>query len=140
MKKISTSAILLILSISLVCCKKLDQSSTSTTATQSTDGYDAANNIFRIKVSSANVPYTVTIKRSNLANPNGDLQVENQSTGNPFEEPFTPAVGDSIKIVAQSSKGAVYLYALYKGVQLGSITTQTSGSSTISQFNYLVKN
>lgn len=142
MKKISTPAILLILSLALVSCKKIDQPSTSsTTSTTSTDGYDAANNIFRIKVSSSNVPYTVTIKRSNLTNPNGDVQVEDQSTGNPFEEPFTPAIGDSIKIVAQCSKGSVYLYALYKGTPLGPVTTQnTSGGGMVSQFSYLVKN
>ncbi|MDB5010142.1 MAG: hypothetical protein JWQ06_931, partial [Mucilaginibacter sp.] len=102
MKNFLTLA-LLILALLTVRCKKVNTA--PATNTTSTDGYDAANNIFRVKVSSSNVAYTVTIKRSNAANPSGDLQVANQSTGSPFESPFTPAIGDSIKVVAQSTKG-----------------------------------
>ncbi|MDB5110833.1 MAG: hypothetical protein JWR67_1947 [Mucilaginibacter sp.] len=138
MKNFLTLA-LLILALLTVRCKKVNTA--PATSTTSTDGYDAANNIFRVKVSSSNVAYTVTIKRSNAANPGGDLQVANQSTGSPFESPFTPAIGDSIKVVAQSTKGAVYLYALYKGAQLSPIVNQNNpNGGTTSSFSYLVKN
>jgi hypothetical protein len=131
---------LLILALFTVRCKKIN-TAPSSASTTSSDGYDATNNIFRIKVSSSGVPYTVTIKRSNTANPTGDVQIANQSTGSPFEDPFTPAIGDSIKIVAQSTKGAVYLYALYKGVPLSPIINENNANGgTTSSFSYLVKN
>jgi hypothetical protein len=102
--------------------------------------YDATNNIFRVKASSSNVDYTITITTKNSATGTQiNQETGNQSAGDPFEYPFIPAVGDSIKIIAQSYTGTVYLYPLYKGNLLPGVVSQTeTNGGSLSTFNYLV--
>ncbi|MFD2147085.1 hypothetical protein [Mucilaginibacter antarcticus] len=86
--------------------------------------------------------YTVTIKRTNPASPGvEDIQQGNQSTGNSFEYPFTPNLGDKIEITAQSAKGSVYVYPLYKGSVIGPVNSQTTSSGgSLVTFTYTVTN
>lgn len=136
--------LILFVALFMVRCKNAvstPSTSSNTGTTLTYDNYDAAHNVFRVTVSSANVPYSVSVKRFSPTNPTGDVQVQNQASGNPFEEQIVPAIGDSIKVLAQSDKGGVYLSIRYKGVALGPVVNQTNANGgTMSQFNYLVKN
>jgi|AraplaCL_Cvi_mCL_1032061.scaffolds.fasta_scaffold16780_2 hypothetical protein len=134
----------LFLSLAFVGCKKESNPTPQTNnnvAFQSSD-YDNANKIFRVKASSSGVAYTITVKRTPQSNPNAvDIQQGNQSTGDAFEYPFTPNLGDKIEITAQSTTGNVYLYALYKGAVLSGVNTQkNSTGGTTATFSYTVTN
>jgi hypothetical protein len=139
MKKIITSMIVLS-ALFIMSCKKTADPTPDTTA-QTTSNYDLSNNIFRVIVSSTNVAYTVTVTTTNTNNPNSNAsQQGTQSAGTTFEYPFTPTVGDSINITAQSAQGVVNMYVYYKGTQLGPVssTTNSTGGTTVT-YAYVVK-
>jgi len=139
MKKIFYLLIVIFISLYFTNCKKSGDLAPVPLSTNVTN-YDSTNNIFRVKASSANVDYTITIITKNAVTGNQINQETGiESAGSLFEYPFTPTVGDSIKITAQSPAGGVYVYPLYKGTLLPGVTTKNqSGGGTIVSFNYLV--
>jgi hypothetical protein len=139
MKKIFYLLIVIFISLYFTNCKKSGNLAPVPISTNVTN-YDSTNNIFRVKASSANVNYTITVITKNAASGN-QIDQENgiESAGSAFEYPFTPTIGDSVKITAQSPTGSVYLYPLYKGILLtGVITQNQTGGGTIASFSYLV--
>jgi hypothetical protein len=102
--------------------------------------YDLKKSIFRVIVTDQNSSFNVTVTTTNAANPShNSVQQGNQGAGTTFEYPFTPLVGDSIKVVAKGASGPITLYPSYKSTQLGPVTTLVNASGTTATFNYLVR-
>ncbi|MDB4925331.1 hypothetical protein [Mucilaginibacter sp.] len=138
MKKIFISTTLT-LAIFTFGCKKATVSATNSDEITAAN-YDLKKNIFRVIVTDVNASYTVSVTTTNAANPSFNaFQQGNQSAGTTFEYPFTPVIGDSIKVVAKSSAGPLSLYPTYKGTQLGPVTTLVNSAGATTTFNYFVK-
>jgi len=68
-------------------------------------------------------------------------QEASQNIGTPFEYPFTPVVGDSVKVVIQSVSNPIYLYVLYKGALIKQVDiTQSSTGNSYGIYEYYVAN
>lgn len=106
--------------------------------------YDASNRIMRVKASTDNnLPFNIIVSEihSTSAGSVENQEVGQQNTGSSFEYPFTPTIGDSIKVVVQSIGNPVYVYVLYKGVVIKKLDiTRNSNGSSYGMFEYQVAN
>jgi hypothetical protein len=138
MKKVFISSTLA-LAIFAFGCKKSSVSATTDTELTPAN-YDLKKSIFRVIVTDQNSAFNVTVTTTNTAYPShNSVQQGNQGAGTTFEFPFTPMVGDSIKVVAKGASGPISLYPSYKSTQLGPVVTSVNASGTTVTFNYLVK-
>jgi hypothetical protein len=139
MKKIFISSTLA-LAVFAFGCKKSSVSATADTTDLTPANYDLKKNIFRVIVTDQNSSFNVTVTTTNAAYPShNSIQQGNQGAGTTFEYPFTPMIGDSIKVVAKGASGPISLYPSYKSTQVGPVTTLVNATGTTVTFNYLVK-
>jgi hypothetical protein len=90
----------------------------------------------------SNTPYTVNIKRGTQSN--GTIQVfnnieVNQKTGIAFEYGFTPAVGEMITVIVNSSKNDVKPFAFYMGKHTFPLQMKQSADGYTGEFSYQVE-
>ncbi|MDB5004482.1 MAG: hypothetical protein JWQ34_2707 [Mucilaginibacter sp.] len=140
MKKIFISSTLA-LAIFAFGCKKSSISTPVTADSELTPAnYDLKKSIFRVIVTDQNSSFNVSVTTTNAAHPShNSIQQGNQGAGTTFEYPFTPMIGDSIKVVAKGASGPINLYPSYKSTQVGPVTTLVNAAGTTVTFNYLVK-
>jgi hypothetical protein len=138
MKKVFISSTLA-LAIFSFGCKKTSVSAVADSELTPAN-YDLKKSIFRVIVTDKSSSFNVTVTTTNAAYPlHNSVQQGNQGAGTTFEFPFTPMVGDSIKVVARGASGPISLYPTYKSTQLGPVSTLVNADGTTATFNYLVK-
>ncbi len=102
--------------------------------------YDVANKIFRVNVTANSNPFSVTITDIS-PNSTSPVNSEQGQSSSSFDYGFTPNVGDTVKVAAQSNTGMLTLSMSYLGVSIGEVNGQANSSGgSIANFVYVVKN